>query len=204
MPEEGSSVSHSGSDLELSTISEWVSWVVVSLSVNHPSLVGTVVALVPDNVSVVRVRFSVNIEASLSHVSDVSSGSVVPSDLLEGFSFVVSDDSGVSVIVPVVSSVLDRDNSVSIGSRSDRSSSVVEDPPLLDVVWVVVLDSKSVLAVTNVLVPEQGSSASHLSLDLESDSIAEWVSWEVNSSSVDSPGLVGTIVASVPDGVSVV
>lgn len=116
MPEEGSSVGHSRSNLELSSVSEWVSWVVVALSVNNPSLVDTVVALVPDDVSMVRVRLSVNIEASHSHISNVSSGSIEPSDLLEGFFFVVSDDSGITVVVPVVSSILDRDNSVSVGS----------------------------------------------------------------------------------------
>lgn len=49
-----------------------MSWVVVSLSINGPSLVSAVVALVPLGVSVVRVRVTVDIEASNSHVSNVS------------------------------------------------------------------------------------------------------------------------------------
>jgi len=203
VPEESSVSAHSGLDLELDTAGHWLFWVCVGLEVNHPSLVGAVVALVPDGVSVLRVRVSVNIEASLSHVSNVSSGSVEPSDLLKAFSSVVSGNSGVSVVRPVVSSELDGDGEVSVGSRSNGPSSPVEHPPLLVAVWVVVLDSKSVLGRSNVLVPEEGSSASQLSLDLESSSVSDWVSWEVSSSGVDLPSLVGSVVASPEDNMSV-
>ena len=75
---------------------------------------------------------------------------------------------------------------------------------MLDVVWVVVLDSQSVLVVTNVLVVEEGSSAWHLGLDLESDTILEWVSWEVWLLLVNVPGLVETVVAVPEDHVHVV
>jgi hypothetical protein len=57
----------------------------VSLSVNVPSLVSAVVAFVPDGVSVVRVRVSVDVETSLTEISDVSSGSTEPSHSLKGF-----------------------------------------------------------------------------------------------------------------------
>ena len=67
-----------------------------------------------------------------------------------------------------------------------------------------VLDSQSVLLSSDVLSPEEGSVSSHSVLDLESDSIVEWVSWEVNSSSVDPPGLVETIVTVPVDDMSVV
>ena len=55
---------------------------------------------------------------------------------------------------------------------------------MLVVVWVVVLDSESEITISDVLVPEDGSVSRHSSLDLESNSVSEWVSWEVNSLSV--------------------
>jgi len=61
--------------LELDSTVEWLFWIVLSLEVNDPTLVSTIVALVPVGVSVVSVRVSVNIEASLADISDVSSGS---------------------------------------------------------------------------------------------------------------------------------
>jgi hypothetical protein len=116
----------------------------------------------------------------------------------------MSCNSGVTVRVPVVSSVLNGDDSVSVGSRSDSLSSPVEDPPLSNVVWVVVVDSQSVLVMTNMLMPDDSSFGWHNGLDLESNTIVEWVSWVVDSLSVQEPSLVVTIVASEPDGVSVV
>ena len=72
------------------------------------------------------------------------------------------------------------------------------------VTWVVVLDSESVLVSTNVLVPEEGSLGVHSSLDLELDTISQWVSSEVEWSSVNEPGLVGAVVAFPPDDLVVV
>jgi len=45
----------SRSDLEFNSISEWLSWVSDTGSVEGPSLVGTVVAVVEDGMSVVGV-----------------------------------------------------------------------------------------------------------------------------------------------------
>jgi len=59
--------------LELDSITKWVWWVSVSNSVNVPALVGTVMALPPDDVSVMGVVVSVNIEALVPGVSDISS-----------------------------------------------------------------------------------------------------------------------------------
>lgn len=73
VPVEWSLGVHLGSDLELNSVPHWVSWVLDSLGVNHPSLVLAVVALVPMDVSVVRVGVSVYVKASLSDISDVSS-----------------------------------------------------------------------------------------------------------------------------------
>ena len=117
----------------------------------------------------------------------------------------VSHNTSVSVVFPVVSVVLDGDGVVSVGSRSDGSGSPVEDPPLLVVVWVVVLDSQSEVTVSDVLVPEEGSVLGHSSLDLESDSISEWVSWEGNTLSVKVELLVVSgLVAVTVSGVSTV
>lgn len=59
---------------------------------------------------------------------------------------------------PVGSTVLDGDGSVSVSKSSNGSGSPVEDPPLSVITWVVVLDSKSILVSTNMLVPSDSSS----------------------------------------------
>jgi len=156
-------------------------WVVLSLEVNPPSLVGTIVALVPVDVSVLRVRVSVNIEASLADISDVSSGSIEPSHHLVWVgSSVVSNNSGVVVGHHVSLTVLNGDDESLVGSRSNGLGSPVEAPPLFVAVRIVILDSQSVLLSTNVFMPEQSSLGVHSSLDLESSSISNWVSWEVS------------------------
>lgn len=68
--------------------------------------------------------------------------SIEPSDLLDLFSSVLSYDTIVAVVFPVVSILLNRNNKTSVTSSSDRSGSPVKDPPLFDVVWVVVSDSQ--------------------------------------------------------------
>lgn len=174
----------------------------MSLSVSEPSLVGSVVASPPVKVLMVSVSVSSNIKASSSNVSDISSISSEPSHLLKESISEVSGSSSVTIMSGVVSIVLDREDQVSVSNRSNGSGSPVEDPPLSLIVWVVVLDSKSVVSVSNVFVPSSSSVSTQSSLDLESDSISEWVSWEMNSSSVEGPGLVGTIVASPENNVS--
>lgn len=81
--------------------------------------------------------------------------------------------------------VLDCHNHSSVALWSDRSGSVVEDPPLFDVLWGIVSDSQSVVVCTDMLVVENSSVTSHDRFDLESNSISEWVSWELDSSIVD-------------------
>lgn len=75
---------------------------------------------------------------------------------------------------------------------------------MLDVIWVVVLDSQSSVSVTNVLRPEEGSSAVHLSLDLELSSVSFWVSWEFHDHSVVGPLGRSVLRALVPHNWSVV
>jgi hypothetical protein len=123
-----------------------LSWVVDSLEIINPTLVGVVVALVPLNVSVVSVTSSVNIEASNTDISDVSSASTEPSDHLSGVvGFVWSDNSWDGVLHPVGVTLSDGDNHSSVGSNSDGLGSPVEHPPLLVVIRIVVSDSESVL-----------------------------------------------------------
>jgi hypothetical protein len=94
VPEEGLTSRHSGSDLESSAIWKWLSWPAHSSLVNVPGLVETIVASVVNDVSVVSVTVSVNIEAVVGSVSDVSSGSIEPSDLFGGVSSELSDNNG--------------------------------------------------------------------------------------------------------------
>ena len=72
------------------------------------------------------------------------------------------------------------------------------------VVWVVVLDSESVLVVTNMLMPSNSSFLWKSGFDLESNSVLQWVSWEVWLSLVNVPLLVLSIVARPEDNVHVV
>lgn len=164
----------------------------------------TVMAFIPVDMSVVGVGSSVNIEASSSLISDGSSVSVEPSDVLESFLSVVSHDGGVTIVTPVVTSSLDGDGLVSVREGSDRFGSLVEHEPLLVVVWVSVSDSQSVLMASDMLGDDQGSVGWHGRLDLESKSVSQWVSWEVNTLLVEVPSLVCTVVASPEDSVSVV
>lgn len=61
--------------------------------------------------------------------------------------------------------------------RSDGLGSVVESPPLLLVVHVVVLDVKSVLTSSDVSIgPNNRSVGSESGSDLEVESISQWVS----------------------------
>lgn len=63
-----------------------------STLVDEPGLAETVVTVVVDDVSVVGVGITIDLEALLSVVSDVSSGTGVPSGLLGVISRVLSDD----------------------------------------------------------------------------------------------------------------
>ena len=118
--EEGSVGGHSRLDLESNSVSQWELWIVVSLGVVVPLLVLTIVALIPVEVSVMRVVSTVDIKASSNNISDVLSVSSEPSGLLVnvdvGVGMVGSDSSSVTVVSPVLSIVLDGDNVVSVGS----------------------------------------------------------------------------------------
>lgn len=72
MPRKCSSTTHSGSELELDSIVQWLSWIGNGSLVNPPTLVGTIVAVPEDNMPVVSVRSTMNIKAFTAVVSDVS------------------------------------------------------------------------------------------------------------------------------------
>jgi len=201
-PEEGSVSWHQRFDLESSTIWKWLSWIDHSSSVKYPTLVGTVMAVPEDDVSVVMVVTTMDIQALSSVVSDVSESSSIESRVLVDLSNPWSDDGSNSDSVAL--SLLVRDGKLSSSSRSDSSSSLVEDEPLLSFTWHVVSDSESVLVSTNVLVPEEGLSSRHLRSDLESDAVSPWLSWVLDTSLINVPGLVLTVVAVPEDNVSVV
>jgi len=202
VPEEGSVGWHQRFDLESSAIWKWLSWVDHSSSVESPALVSTIVAVPEDDVSVVNITFSMDIEALSTVVSDVSVSSSVEGNMLVDLSNPWSDNSSDSDSVTVA--LLVGDSELSSTSRSDGSSSLVENEPLLSFTWHVVSDSKSELVSTNVLMPEEGSASAHLGSDLESNAVTPWLSWVGDSSLVNVPGLVKTIVAVPEDNVSVV
>ena len=71
--DESSSVSSVGSQLESDSISKWLGSVETSSLVDEPGLVKTVMAVPEDDVSVVSVGSTMDIEALSSVVLDVSS-----------------------------------------------------------------------------------------------------------------------------------
>ena len=64
------------------------------------------------------------------------------------------------------------------------------------------LDSESVLLASNVLLNEQLSSAFQQRSDLELLAVLQRISWELNTSGVDGPSLIQTVMAVVEDSVS--
>jgi hypothetical protein len=98
VPEESSLGSHSRSDLESSSVLEWLSWPLNGSLIDPPSLVETIVAFVEDGVHVVGVSVSIDIKAESSVVLDVLVMSIVPSDLIEVLSSVWSDDGSGSTV----------------------------------------------------------------------------------------------------------
>ena len=164
---QGSVVTHLGSDLESDSVVEWLSSPVDVLLIDVPALVETVVAVPEDNMSVVSVGSTVNIEAFATVVSDVSSLSRVPLDSL-GVVTSPWSDGGSNSDSEALTLLVSNDH-VSLVENSDGLSSSVEGEPLFVLGWVVVSDSKSVLTGSDVLVVEESSVVSHNGSDLEFD-----------------------------------
>lgn len=145
----------------------------------------------------------VNIEAFLSVVHDVV-WSRIPSDLILVDSGVWSD--GNSDIDSESSSELVCNAVVSLLEGSDSLGSCVEDEPLVDIIWVVPVNSDSVLVSSNVLGGEhcQVVQSFNLGSDLELNATLQWLFWIVPALSVESPSLVSSLVALVPVNMSLV
>jgi hypothetical protein len=127
--------------------------------VNPPSLVLSIVAVPEDDVSVVSVASTMNIETFLSVVSDVSLGTRVPSDFVFVLSSVwsdVSSDTNSESVSELVTNAV-----VSSLPGSNGLSSSIEDEPLIVVIWVVPVDSQSVLAFSNMLSSKDGLVSGH-------------------------------------------
>ena len=165
-PEESSVTRHSRFDLESSVVTDWVWWVSewnLWLGVHSPGLVHAVVAFVPDEVGVVVVSCSLDVEA-VSVGSDSSKSVVLDGSLGTGpvkslpeLIGVWSSNSLDSVSSSLTS--LNRDGVSSVNNRSNGLSSEVEGPPLSSVGVDVVSDSDSVLSSSHVLVgPDDWSS----------------------------------------------
>jgi hypothetical protein len=75
---------------------------------------------------------------------------------------------------------------------------------LCSLLWVVVSDSQSELYSSDILSSVQSSVRLHLCLDLEFNSISEWLSWVSEANLINVPGLVLSIMAVPEDNVSVV
>jgi len=101
-------------------------------------------------------------------------------------------------------SVLVRDSLSSVRPGSDGSGSSVEDEPLPVVSGIVVPDSESELVTSDVFFPVESHSPVSSVLDLELDSVSEWLVWPVDSSSVKIPSLGSAVVAVPPVGVHMV
>lgn len=159
-------------------------------------------AVPEDDMSVMSVNSTMNIKALLSIVSNVSVSSSIESKSLVNFISILSNNGSNSNSESV--SLLVGNNPVSVGEWSDSSSSSIKDEPLLVVLWCIVSNSKSVLLSTNVLVPEESSEVSHSRFNLESNSIGEWLSWVSESSLVNDPSLIESVMAVPVDNMSVV
>jgi hypothetical protein len=159
-------------------------------------------AVPEDNVSVLVVVSTVNIEALSTVVSNVSVSSSIVGDLLVNLTDPWSDDGSNTNSITVT--LLVGNGKVSSISSSDGSSSSVEDEQLLALTWGVGSDSESVLVCTNMLVPEESSCAGHFRSDRESNVVTEWLFWIAHTLLINEPGLVETVMAVPVDDVSIV
>ena len=119
--EQGSVGWHLGFDLESDTVSEWISWERNTLLVNEPSVSLSGIAWVEGNMVFVSVFRFLDLQADASIVSEVLSFTWEVRESLVVFVGPLSDDSGESWSVLVVSLV--RDGVVSLAPGSDRSGS---------------------------------------------------------------------------------
>lgn len=120
------------SDVE-SGIWSWVLTVSKTLGVQVPCLMGRGVTVLEDDMSVVGITSAVNFEALVRWVSQTLISAAEVGQSLVGFTDPLSDDN--SSVDVELSTELVGDCVVSPHLWSDSSSSLVEEPPLLSVVW---------------------------------------------------------------------
>lgn len=145
VPEDGS-LTMLGSDLEFDTVIVRLVSVSSTDLVNEPGLVLTVVAAPVNNVLSVVIATMPYIKTTSSIVSNVSSRSVEPSNLIRVSSLVCSHGNSPAVLIHTdLDSV--SENLVSSLPGSQGVGSLIKHPPLSRITWVVVLDSDSELSV---------------------------------------------------------
>jgi len=149
------------------------------LDLNHldlgdgPGLVLTIVASMEGDWLVVVVTSLPDIQAESLLVSDVSLTARVEVEDLLLLSPPVSDDSS-SVLSETLSPLVGNDK-MSLDGTSHGLGSCIEDPPCSLVLGIGVLDSESVLSMSNMLVVEELLVATHLGLEQELDSMCDWL-----------------------------
>jgi hypothetical protein len=164
-------------DLEFTAISDWVSVESDSLGVKFPLLGLGVLAWVESQLVVVGISVSKWSQAEATNIHKRSSvSSLNVSNLLVcrlSSTLVWSHDNDAFSLHEVIQLV--RKSVVFLHERSNGSGSSVEGEPLVVVSWLVVLESESVLVMTNVLFHDDRSLGTHLGSDLESLSVFIWL-----------------------------
>lgn len=91
VPEQGSTTAHLRSQLESDSVGNWLLWILSSLLVDPPGLVGSVVAIPEDDMSSLGIACPMDIETFLSIVLDVLLVLAEPSDSILVISSIGSD-----------------------------------------------------------------------------------------------------------------
>jgi len=197
----GSLGSHSGSDVELDVVPQWVAGSERSLDEDGPSLVPSVVAAPGEDVVVVGVSASGDVHALADSVLEVPS---VSSDVSPSLVLVV-EWSGHKVLSDSESlSESGSDGPVSSVVLSDGLGSGVEGPLLVPLAWVVVPHPDDVLVGSDVLSDLDGSAGSHACSEEEGNSVPLWEVGFHDQFLLEGPLLVGSVVAWPGDEVVVV
>lgn len=82
IPEKSSISTHFGFNLEFNSVAQRLSWVILTLDAQEPSLIVSIMAIPPSQLLFVSILTSPNIKTFSSNVSDISPWSIVPSNSL--------------------------------------------------------------------------------------------------------------------------
>lgn len=186
---------HVVDDHELNTISDMESSPGPSFLGDIPVLFSTIwCASKPLSVSTVITTWVT--QAITSVRSDIAS-SILPVDLRFRVTSILSDNNVRG------SSIISRDGPISVGNPSNRFGSGIICEMLAIVIWVKVHNSDVLLVMSSVS-PNAKCETSSLKLgsDCECDTVTSWPFWSIDAISVDVPGLVETVMASIEDNMS--